>query len=428
MVAPDSALPPAERQFLLGLQRQALQYFLDNQVPGGLFLDRQDNHGPRRSEGMCSIAATGMGFIALALASAAPYHLLSPKVAALRLRVALRSILEWLPHDHGVMPHFIHSATHSVYGTDCLSTIESAWLVAGALWAGAFLEDSRLEWFTSQLYDRIDWSYWTGSEASGARDLVRHGKGRDGQFLRCSWDRLNGETVFMYVLGAGANTDRALSPDCLARLQPFYGRAGGLHFNNADLGLFVFQYGLDLLNLRKWHAPGIIDLAAEAPLAARANRQTCRDAADTFTTYRSYWGLSSGDGPPATHGADVYRAYSPSGPIDGTAHLTSTLASVAHEPAAVVENLRQAQHEDRLRAHGRYGFSNINVDRAWVSRDMVGIDAGAAVLALDNYLVGDRIRDVFHRVPFVRRGLERLGFVPSGDVPSDPIIDVRRAS
>src|SRR5262249_12455784 len=60
-----TSLAPAERGFLVRLQRQALQYFLDNQVPGGLMLDRQHNHGPRRLHGLCSTTATGMGFVAL---------------------------------------------------------------------------------------------------------------------------------------------------------------------------------------------------------------------------------------------------------------------------------------------------------------------------------------------------------------------------
>ena len=37
---------------------------------------------------------------------------------------------------------------------------------------------------------------------------------------------------------------------------------------------------------------------------------------------------------------------------------------------------------------------------------MVGIDAGAAVLALDNYLNDNRVRKVFHSIPCVQRGLE----------------------
>src|SRR5262249_37652050 len=60
-------LPRADLALLLRLQRRALRYFLDNQTPDGLILDRQRNHGPRRDCGLRSTAATGMGLIALAL-------------------------------------------------------------------------------------------------------------------------------------------------------------------------------------------------------------------------------------------------------------------------------------------------------------------------------------------------------------------------
>src|SRR5438309_7687478 len=140
-----ASLVPADRGFLLKLQRQALQYFLDNQVPGGLILDRQHNHGPRRPHGLCSTTATGMGFIGMALASALPYRLISPGSAAQRIRAGLLAALQRLPHDHGVVPHFTHSATNEVVGVDYFSTVETAWLATGALWAAAFLQDMTLE-------------------------------------------------------------------------------------------------------------------------------------------------------------------------------------------------------------------------------------------------------------------------------------------
>jgi hypothetical protein len=214
----------------------------------------------------------------------------------------------------------------------------------------------------------------------------------------------------MYVLGAGARDGRALSAASWTALRPFDGTVAGLSFNNADLGLFVFQYGLDLLDLQRWQAPGPVDLWAEARLAAEANERACR--ATAFRTYRRFWGLSAGDGPGDPPHPDAYRAYSPAGPIDGTAHLTATLASVAHRPGAVLENLSEAQRDRRLNALGRYGFNSVNLDRDWVGRDMVGIDAGAAVLALDNYLMAGRVRSVFHGLPCVRRAVTRLGFSP----------------
>jgi hypothetical protein len=424
-----ASLVPADRGFLLCLQRQALQYFLDNQVPSGLILDRQQNHGPPRPKGLCSTAATGMGLIALALASAAPYRLVGRRLAVLRIRACLLTVLERLPHDHGAVPHFTDSATHAVHGADYFSTVETAWFVAGALWAAAFLQDRGLQRLAARLYERVDWHHWTAPEEQG-QGLLRHGKDRDGNFLACSWDRLNGETAFMYVLAAGATDGRAVGATAWTELQPFHGTVAGLRFNNADLGLFVFQYGLDLLDLRRWQAPGTVDLWTEARVATLANRQACREAAATFATYQRFWGLSPGDGPGDQPEADRYRTYAPSGPIDGTAHLTATLASVAHDPGEILENLHQAQHDRQFTTRGRYGFSNINVDQRWVSRDMVGIDLGAAVLALDNYLMHDRVRDVFVSLPCVRRGLERLGFIERDMPPAkdDEDSTIRRAS
>src|SRR5262249_44822925 len=102
----------------------------------------------------------------------------------------------------------------------------------------------------------------------------------------------------------------------------------------------------------------------------------------------------------------------PAGPIDGPAHLTATLASATHRPGEVLDNLRAADSDGRLGARGRYGFSSVNLDAGWVGGDMVGIDAGAAVLALDNLLCGNRVRNVFHSLPCVSRAVSRLGFQP----------------
>jgi hypothetical protein len=402
-------LSPAERAFLVCLQTRALNYFLDNQAADGLVLDRQRNLGPARGGGWCSTAATGMGFFALALASAEPFHLLSRAAAVARIRQGLTTALERLPHRHGILPHFVDGSTAGV-GVDRCSTIDSAWMLAGGLWAAAFLGDAGLGDLAGRLYDRVDWGFWTVAESEWACGLIRHGLDGEGRFLRWAWDRLNGETVLLYVLAAGAPEGRAWPAEHWSRLRPFFGTVAGLRFVSADLGLFVFQYGLDLLDLKRWRDPGGIDLEAQAALATEANERYCRAAADRFVTYEQFWGLSAGDGPGDSTSQDVYRCYAPGQPLDGTAHLTATLASIAHRPGAVLENVLRARFALGDCALGRYGFSNINRDRGWVGRDMVGIDAGAAVLALDNFLAGDRVRRIFHALPAVTRGLTRIGF------------------
>lgn len=401
-------LTRAERGVLLSLQRQALQYFLENQTPDGLMLDRQRNHGPRKAA-IRSTSATGMGLIALALASAPPLSLIPREEAVARIRLALETAACRLPRDHGIFPHFLAAQANKAYGTDSSSTVDSAWLLAGGLWAAAFLRDPDLESLAASLYDDVDWLYWSTAARGASRPLLRHGRGSHGRLLECVWDRLNGETVFLYILAAGAE-ERGIDASSWDALDLYHGTLEGRHFNNADLGLFVFQYGLDLLDLEDWSTPGKENLFHEAGLAAASNHDFCRKRADEFTTYRHFWGLSAGDGPGKRDEDLAYRCYAPSGPIDGTAHLTATLASVQHRPDLVMENVCQALADRRRIMRGRYGLSNINLDHDWIGPDMVGIDAGAAVLALDNTLHGNRVRSLFHTIPCVRRGLERLGF------------------
>src|SRR4051812_16981502 len=164
-------LTAKDRRFLLALQRRALRYFLDNQTPTGLVLDRQRNHGPRRATGLCSTAATGMGCIALALASASPYRLLAPADAVARVRVTLEAALHALPHERGILPHFLDPTTGTLVGADRFSTIDSGWLVAGGLWAAEFLRDPELRRLAAELYRRVDWHYWTAPEGSDRRGL-----------------------------------------------------------------------------------------------------------------------------------------------------------------------------------------------------------------------------------------------------------------
>jgi hypothetical protein len=408
-----------DRGLLLRLQSQALQYFLDNQTPDGLILDRQHNHSAPRTGGLCSVAASGMGCIALALAAEEPYRLLPKSEAVLRIRAALQTALHTLPQHNGILPHFVDAHSGRVYGEDYFSTIETAWMAAGGLWAAEFLREGELEALAQKLAERINWYYWTAPDESPT-PLLRHGQTPDGRFISSAWDRFNGETVFMYVLAAGAAEHQAVPVAAWSHLQSFHGTAAGLRFNNSDLGLFVFQYGLDLLNLSDWLAPNGVNLAAESGVATEANYRVCRDLAGTFTTYRDYWGLSAGDGPGPAPANLMYRCYAPSGPIDGTAHITATLASIAYRPDLVWENLHRADREQRWPILGRYGFSNVNADRDWFGPDMVAIDAGAAVLALDNFLNHNRVRSVFHRIPCVQRGLERSGF--QAPLPPPPAI------
>lgn len=401
-----------DRAQLEALQLQALQYFLDNQLPHGLILDRQRNHSASSSQGWCSTAATGMGLIAIALSSAPEYRLLSRRTAITRVRLCLKTALERLPEVDGMMPHFVDATTLQPVGDDVVSTIDSSWLVAGALWAASFLDDAELKQLSDALYSRIDWQSWAQLSDSGDSRWLCHGQKSDGSRIASCWDRLNAETAFMYVMAIGAERGNSLPAKTWRGLRKHYGTVAGARFGSADLGLFSAQYSLSLLDFEQNRWPGRFDLQRQSKKAVEANHRYCLNNRKTFKTFKRFWGLSAGDGPGDSGQDDQYRAYAPGGPVDGTAHLTATLASVEVCPELVLENLRAVRGKRFNNAHGRYGLSNINLDRGWVSRDVVAIDLGAAVLAIDNALHDQRVRKQFHALSCIEQATKRLGVRP----------------
>src|SRR5258708_35863740 len=120
---PGASLSSSDRVLLRHLQRRALRYFLDNQAPCGLVLDRQSNHGPARDGDTLSISATGMGLIAIALASASPYRLIDERQAIARVRKSLETGLNTIPTDQGIMPHFVDRDGLLAVGEDAFSTV-----------------------------------------------------------------------------------------------------------------------------------------------------------------------------------------------------------------------------------------------------------------------------------------------------------------
>lgn len=409
---------------LLRLQQQLIRYFIENQLSHGLVLDRQRNFGRRKYTGLCSLSATGMGLIGLALATDAGYgSLLTRAEARSRCKKAIRTALS-LPQVAGMMPHFVDAQTLKPVGSDAISTVDSAWLFAGALWVAEFFnEDAELRALANQLYERVDWTFWS----SGS--LLHHGADVSGKKLTSVWDRFNAETAFMYVLGIGAQDRRkALPAASWNAMRLFQGALGKYYFASSDLGLFVFQYSLLLLDGCELPPCRGATLLDECIKGMRANEWFCTEHRGRYQTYDAFWGLSAGDGPCTqpdkpkvrrcrsarctrqTEGSaceDAYRAYSPK-EFDGTAHVLATVASIDLLPELVIPNIEAAESVEYARMRGRYGYSNINVDRNWVSRDVVGIDVGAAMFALDNALNDERIRNIFMRLQPVRRSLRRI--------------------
>jgi len=402
-----SSLKPADKKVLAQLENEAIKYFLDNQLENGLILDRQTNFDKPVGAGeySCSISGTGMGLIAIALASGPTHNLISHDEAVARVKKTLL-MAKTLPEDHGMIPHFFDGSTMKWKGCDQSSTIDSAWLVAGGLWAAQYLKDDELKKLANELYDRIDWNYWADKDTASGDPVLCMGMDNKGKRYKSQWDRVNGEVAFMYFLAIGAS-EHPLPAKAWAALKPYNKIVAGQNLASGDLGLFTFQYSNELADLNQY--PGNINLAEMGAMGVAANYQACKELESRYKTFKRFWGLSAGDGPPNKgQTTDAYRAYAPDNDVDGTAHLMATLGSADVVPAFVLKNVHEAEAMKTPKIHGRYGYSNVNLDKDWVSKDVVGIDVGMAVMGLENLLDNNAVRNVWQELPSSKRAIDRL--------------------
>jgi len=403
-----SSLKPADKKVLAQLENEAIKYFLDNQLDNGLILDRQTNFDKpaSASEYSCSISGTGMGLIAIALASGPKHNLITRDEAIARVKKVLVMAAK-LPEDHGMIPHFFDGSTLKWKGSDQSSTIDSAWLIAGGLWAAQYLKDDELMKLANELYDRIDWNYWADKDTTSGAPVLCMGMDDKGKRYKSQWDRINGEVAFMYFLAIGAK-EHALPATAWAALKPYNKIVAGQNLASGDLGLFTFQYSNELCDLNQY--PGNINLAQMGAMGVAANYEACKELESRYKTFKRFWGLSAGDGPPNKgQTTDAYRAYAPDNDVDGTAHLMATLGSADVVPAFVLKNVHEAESMKTPKIHGRYGYSNVNLDKDWVSKDVVGIDVGMAVMGLENLLDNNAVRNVWQELPSSKRAMEKLG-------------------
>jgi hypothetical protein len=429
-----------EHQLLKNLLLRSLQYFIDNSygkkaapLVRGFTRDRQNNFGELDEGGDASTSATGMSFIAKALASDPEYHLLSPKQAIVEIQLALETALLWLERgEAGIGPHFV-DANGNITGRDKFSTIDWSWLLIGAGWAAHFLQSPVLKKLFEELYRRADWRYWTHGSESGQ---LRHGRHENGSLLYYCWDHFNSEDVAMYVLATGAE-ENYLPATVWRKLKPF--RVNGIA--SGDLGLFAHQLGLELFSAEKYlTAITGVNLLDEHRKAVDAHLRASQE-----NKCGGFWGYSAGDNPSpyynensvtgndgtvnlmssmasissmaslrANPSAVPYYQYKENSVTgnDGTVNLTVANASLRVNKDAVMRNIKKASEAPWAgQLMGRYGLANINLSRPgkpWISKQAVGIDVGGAVLSIANFLRKDLIRAVFEDIPFVRTAIQRI--------------------
>jgi hypothetical protein len=390
------------------IQQRAVLFFWEQADPNtGLVNDRAGNFAEDNYT-VASIATTGYGLAALPIGVERGW--LGSTVAAERARITLRFLLG-MPHQHGWMVHFVDKQSGEQAWNSEYSTIDTALLLAGVLACSQYFQFSDITAMSDELYRRLDW-WWvlTNENTQPEKRVVSHGWRNGIGFITNNYVDYS-EAVLLYLLGLGAPENPLPDSAWEAFERPLHVyagldwlRAGPVFIHQMPYGYFSVPNQRDRLGLDYWTA---------STHAMKINRRYCQYRARKRKTYaEGFWGLNASDGP------DGYKPYGvladPKDPTssleDGTVSPTGAIASIIFTPELAISAAHAFRDKDEGALWGKYGFANaFNVDRRWHSPDVIGIDLGMALLAIENHRTG-LIWSLMRQLTSVQRALAAAGF------------------
>jgi len=414
------------------LQRDAFAYFQHEvNEANGLILDKTDgNNWP------ASVSATGMALAAYPVAVERGF--MTRQAARQRVLTTLRGL--WnspqgpQPEASGYRGFFYHMLDLQTgrRAWKCeLSTVDSAFLFAGALSAAQYFNDENpdehaIRSLARQLYERADWQW---AQNHGA--TLTHGWKPESGFLSQRWEGYD-EALVMYMLGLGSPTHPLPAESYAAFVSTYvWKKLYGYEYLYSG-PLFTHQYSQIWIDMRGLRDEPMrahdLDYFENSRRATYVQQQYAIANPKQFEGYGEHsWGITASDGPgPQTRRlAGVQRSFfgyaargAPFGPDDGTLSPWAAVTSLPFAPELVVPTM---QHFDHLRlGEGRYGYeASFNPtfpseaeaagERGWMSPYHFGINQGPVVLMVENYRSG-LIWGLTRGIRPIVVGLRRAGF------------------
>jgi len=435
---------PVVDPFLIELEERTFRFFWDTANPkNGLIPDRFP------TPSFSSVAAVGFGLTTYPVAVERGY--VTRKQARARVLATLRFFRN-APQGHavkgtagykGFFYHFLDMKTGQRYEDSELSTVDTAILVAGALFCQSYFdgnnpEEIEIRRLVDEIYARVDWQ-WAQPHAPA----ISLGWSPEEGFLEYDWRGYN-EAMMIYLLALASPTHPVGSEAWNEWTSTYDATSWRTLFGQEFLNfapLFGHQYTHVWFDFRKLQDSYMrrrgIDYFENTRRAiyaqqayAIANPRGCKDYGATV------WGITASDGP-----ADVelgtgsttrlFRTYAARGAGDANTYDDCTLAPTAAVaslpfapelaiPAVLEMNKRFGKH-----IYAEYGFLdafNPSFDFdvplrhgrcipgfGWVAGDYLGIDQGAIFAMIENYR-SSMIWDTMRKNPYVRRGLTQAGF------------------
>lgn len=438
---PRFSLSYDETAFIDTLQSRTFRFFWDRCDPvTGLAPDRWP------TESFASVAATGFALTAYPIG--VERGEVTREAAARRTLKTLRFLWTAPQGDapqgvighQGLFYHFVDMATGERFGQVELSTIDTALLLAGALFCqsyfdGASAQEDSIRTLAEALYRRADWNW-----ASPRPPSIGHGWTPEQGHLPYDWRGYN-EGMLLYLLALASPTHPVPAEAWDVWLE---GYQWGEFMGQEHVGfgpLFGHQYTHVWVDLRGIQDAGIrdhgLDYMENSRRAVLAQHAYALANPGGWVGYGPrLWGWTACDGPVhATVTIDGrerrFETYSARGVSfregfdDGTVCPSALAGSLPFAPELIVPTLMAMREDHGDRLFGAYGFFDslnptFTVDmpvqhgwvdpvHGWYDDDYLGIDQGPIVAMIENQRNG-LIWRTMRGNPHLVRGLRRAGF------------------
>jgi hypothetical protein len=412
---------------LARLESDTFKYFAEEvNLENGLVPDNTRTGAP------ASIAAVGFALTAYPIAAERKYL-----TRAECVRRTLTTLRFFYDSPQGKEPdatgykgfyyHFLDMKTGRRAGNCEISTIDTTYVLAGALAAATYFNrdtknEREIRALAQALYERADW-HWAQNGAL----TVSHGWRPERGFIRYRWTGYS-EALILYVLGLASPSFPLPAESYGAWARTYkWKKLYGQEFLYAG-PLFIHHLShmwIDFRGIQDDYMRGkAIDYFENTRRAVYAQQAYAVRNPKKFLGYDRYsWGITATDGPgPAerrVNGRRVrfydYKARSiPYGPDDGTLAPWAVATSLPFAPEIVLPSLHRL-NQDYPEMTSEYGFKcSYNPTftangKGWISKGYFGLDQGPIVMMIENYRT-DLIWSLMRRCPYIVRGLRRAGF------------------
>jgi hypothetical protein len=406
------------------LERRTFRWFWDTANPHSYLVP---DRWPTKS--FSSIAAVGFGLTAYCIGAERGY--VTREQARDRVLATLRSLLAMpegpqptgVAQYHGFYYHFLDMETGARFKDVELSTIDSTWLFAGALFCQSYFDrddpsEKAIRDAVEQMYGRAEWDW-----AAPRPPAITMGWTPEHGFHTYDWRGYNeGMMVVILALGSPTHPVDATAWDEWTKTykwDTFYGQEHLVFaplFGHQYTHMFIDFRGIQDAYMRA-HGIDYFENSRRATLSQRAY------ANENPGHWKDYggdiWGLTACDGPgDTTIAGRTYMGYAARGAApgdirdDGTLAPTAAASSIPFTPEISIAAIEAMQKRYGSSLYREYGFAdafNPTFQNGWFDVDYLGIDQGPIVVMIENYRSG-LVWEKMKKNPHVVRGLRRAGF------------------